>query len=106
MERSSNVSYNPIKSLTGEFSEGLSTSPDNAIVEKKPTTLVGDYNINSLNRKERKSLEIILTPYGLHVLNKTEPTRSKGVLESMIDYISTDVPNASFFWKRTFHTLS
>ena len=65
-----NVSYNPIKVLTGDFLEGLSTSIDYAVVENKPLTLIGDYNINYLNRKERNCLDTILTPYDLHVLNR------------------------------------
>ena len=92
-----NVSYNPIKTLICDFLEGLSTSIDCAVVENKPLTLMGEYNINYLNRKERNCLDTILTPYDLHVLNRTEPTRSKRASESLIDYIITDLPNANVF---------
>ena len=91
------MSYNPIKTLTGDFLEGLSTSIDYAVVEIKPLTLMGDYNIDYLNRKERNCLNTILTPYDQHVLNRTEPTRTKGASESLIDYIITDLPNANVF---------
>ena len=41
-----NISYNPSKSLIDPFLEELSTSIDIAIVENKPITLMGDFNIN------------------------------------------------------------
>ena len=91
-----NASYNPIKSLTGDVIEGLSISIDYAIVKNKLFTLMGDYTINCLNRKERNCLNTSLTPYGLHILNKTEPTRTKGASESLIDYIIMYLPNGSF----------
>ena len=58
---------------------------------------MGDYNINYLNQKEHNCLDTILTPYDLHVLNRTEPTRVKGASKSLIDYIITDLPNANVF---------
>ena len=100
-----NVSYNPIKVLTGDFLEGLSTSIDYAVVENKPLTLMGDYNINYLNRKERNCLDTILTPNDLHVLNRTDPTRTKGASESIIDYIIRDLPNGNVFERYISDTL-
>ena len=49
-----NVSYNPNKTLTGELLEGMSSNIDYVVVKNKPLTLMGDKNINNLNRKERK----------------------------------------------------
>ena len=43
-----NISYNPSKSLIDPFLEELSTSIDIAIVENKPITLMGDFNINAI----------------------------------------------------------
>ena len=58
---------------------------------------MGNYNINDLNRKELNCLDTTLTPYDLHVLNRTEPTKTKGASESLIDYIVTDLPKANVF---------
>ena len=44
-----NITYNPSKSLIDRFLEELSTSIDIAIVENKPITLMGDFNINFFN---------------------------------------------------------
>ena len=49
-----NISYNPQTSLTDAFLE-LSTSIDYAIVENKPISLMGDYNINYLNPPKRNN---------------------------------------------------
>ena len=51
------ISYNPKKAHYHQFIEELSMSIDHAIVENKPTTMMGDYNINYLNKREREHLE-------------------------------------------------
>ena len=67
----SNISYNPSKSLIDPFLEELSTNIDIAIVENKPITLMGDFNISFFNHKERQCIETITIPYGFHILNTT-----------------------------------
>ena len=54
-----NISYNPQNSLTDAFLEELSTSIDYAVVENKPITLMGDYNINYLNPTEKQYLDTL-----------------------------------------------
>ena len=98
------MSYHPIKSLTGKFFEGLSTSIQSPIVKIKSLTLVAGYNINFLNRKELDILDTILAPYGLHVLSKTEPKRTGGFQNHWLITNFRTYP-ISVFSKPTFHTL-
>ena len=51
---------------------------------------MGDYNINYFEKRERECLEIILTPYGLDVMNKDPTTRVQNQSRTLIDYIITD----------------
>ena len=44
-------------------------------MENKPITLMGDYNIDYLNWKEKQCLDSITVPYGLNVINSQHPTR-------------------------------
>ena len=92
-----NVSYNPNKSLYHQFVEELSVSIDHAIVENKPLTLMGDYNYNHLNTREKQDLETVIFPYGLIVINTDQPSRIKGTSKTLIDYIITDHSTAAFF---------
>ena len=69
------VSYNPKKNLIVPFLEELSTSIDFAIVENKPITLMGDYNLDYLVENEKKCLDTIIIPYGLSIVNTQNPTR-------------------------------
>ena len=85
-----NISYNPHKHYYRQFSEEFSTSIDYAITENKPLVLMGYYDINFLNHNERESLETVLIPYGLYVMNKELPTRVVGTSKTWIDYIITD----------------
>ena len=49
-----NVSYNSNKALLNTFLEEVSTSIDNATTENKPITLLGDYNLDYLNKKRKR----------------------------------------------------
>ena len=89
-----NISYNPKKSLMNPFLEQLSTSIDYAVTENKALTLMGDYNIDYLNWKEKQCLDSITIPYGLNVVNNSHPTWVQGNANSLIDYIITDLPQA------------
>ena len=77
--------------------EELSTSIDPGIVENKPIILMGDYNVDYLNLKEKECLETILLPYGLQIMNTDQPTRVKENSQSIIDFIITDLPNSKCF---------
>ena len=75
----------------------LSTSIDLATVKNKTINHIGDYNIDYLNEKERKSLDTITIPYGLRITNTVFPTRVQGNSMSLIDYIITDLPQVEKF---------
>ena len=92
------MSYNPNKALLNKFLEELSTSIDYAITENKPITLMGDYNLDYLNKNEKESLDTIMVPYGMNITNNKIPTRISGNCKSLLDYIITDLPEL----KRTY----
>ena len=52
--------------------------------------MIGDYNINYLENKEKQNLETIIQPYDLNVTNKHQATRIKDESNSFIDYIIID----------------
>ena len=93
-----NISYNPRETLFHLFLEQLSLSIDFAVTENKPITLLGDYNIDYLNKRERQDLETVILPYGFKINNTDEPTRVRGNSKSLIDSIITD-----HFQAETFH---
>ena len=88
-----NLSYNPKKVYYHQFIEKLSTGIDYAIVENKPLTKTGDYNINNLNQREWK----MCTAYVLTTINTDQPTRISIKSKSLIDYAITDYYNAHSF---------
>lgn len=88
-----NISYNPNKNMTNKFIDELTKNIDNAIVENKSITLMGDYNINYLNGEERDKLDNCLMPYGLDVLNKKVATRISVSTKTLLDYIISDSSN-------------
>ena len=75
----------------------LSISFDHAIVESKPPAMMGNYNRNYLNQRERDDLETDILPYGLTTINTDQPTRISNKSGSLIDYIITDHYNAHSF---------
>ena len=86
-----NVTYNPNKQNSNAFLDQMTINIDNAI-NKKKVILLGDYNINHLDKSERSKLETAIIPCDLNVKNKTIPTRFNQVnnTESLIDYIIAD----------------
>ena len=82
-----NFSYNPNKSNKIEFVDEFALSVDFAQSYNSNIVLMGDYNLNYLNTEEKESLDTILTPYNLEVVNKSTSTHSK----TLIDYIITDL---------------
>ena len=91
------MSYNPSKALLNTFLE-LSTSIDYAITENKPITLMGDYNLDYLNKREKESLDTIMVTYGMNITKNDKPTKISGNCKSLLDYIITDLPES----KRTY----
>ena len=92
-----NISYIQRKTLYHLFLEQLSLSIDFAVTENKPITLLGDYNIDYLNMRERQDLETVILPYGLKINNTDAPTRVRGNSKSLVDYIITDHFQAETF---------
>ena len=56
---------------------------------------MGDHNNNYLNPREKQDLETVTVPHVLIVSNTDEPTRIKGSLKLLIDYITTG--HSTFF---------
>ena len=91
-----NFSYNPNKKKHNKFLDSTALQIDAAVSKKKSVILMGDYNINYLNNKERNNIDTVLIPYDLKVVN-TKPTQGK----NLIDYIITEVN----FQMQSAHTL-
>ena len=79
------------------FLEALSDSIELAIVENKPITLMGDYNVDYLNEREQNCLDTVILPYGLRIQNTNIPTRVKDDSKTLIDYIIIDLNNSEKF---------
>ena len=88
-----NVIHSPNKNKTDIFLEQLATNIDNAIVKGHNIILMGDYNINYLNSREKEKLDSILLPYHLEIQNKTEATRICKTVKTatLIDYFISDI---------------
>ena len=56
---------------------------------------MGDYNLDYLNTEEKESLDTVLTPHNLDVVNKLTQTHSK----TLIDYIITDLNSTELMSK-------
>ena len=50
-------------------------SSDHAIVEIKPLTMMGDYNITYLIQRERGDLATVTLPYRLTTINTDQPSK-------------------------------
>ena len=61
-----------------------------ASTENKSICLIGDYNINYLNNKEKQKLDTIILPYDLQLMNSRTATRHQNGCCSLLDYIITD----------------
>ena len=96
-KQSVNVSCNPEKPLAKFFLEDLSTSIDFAKIENKPITLMGHYNLNYRNEKERQFLETVAITYGLRFLNTEFSARVQCKSMTLIDYNITVLPQTEKF---------
>ena len=87
-----NDTYNPNEQNSNAFLDQQADNIDNAITKKGKMILLGDYNINYLDKLERCKLETVILPYVLHVKNKTIATSLNRAnnTESLIDYIIND----------------
>ena len=85
-----NISYNPNKQFCSQFLDELVLCIDKASTENKSVCLIGDYNINYLNNKEKQKLDTIILPYDLHLMNSRTGTRHQNGSCRLLDYIITD----------------
>ena len=85
-----NLCYNPSRSNFIDFLEQLTLNIDNAFSVSNKITLLGDYNINYLDSKEKENLDSIIIPYGLKVFCPNDETRISSSTKTHIDYIITD----------------
>ena len=70
--------------------EQLTLNIDNAFSVSNKITLLGDYNINYLDSKEKENLDSIIIPYGLKVFCPYDETRISSSTKTHIDYIISD----------------
>ena len=70
--------------------EQLTPNIDNAFSVSYKITLLGDYNINYLDSKEKENLDSIIIPYGLKVFCPYDETRISYSTKTHIDYIISD----------------
>ena len=85
-----NLCYNPSRSNFIDFLEQLTLNIDNAFSVSNNFTLLGDYNINYLDSKEKENLDSIIIPYGLKVFCPNDETRISSSSKTHIDYIISD----------------
>ena len=85
-----NLCYNPSRSNFIDFLKQLTLNIDNAFSVSNKITLLGDYNINYLDSKEKENLDSIIIPYGLKVFCPNDETRISSSTKTHIDYIISD----------------
>ena len=85
-----NLCYNPSRSNFIDFLEQLTLNIDNAFSVSNKITLLGEYNINYLDSKEKENLDSIIIPYRLKVFCPNDETRISSSTKTHIDYITSD----------------
>ena len=75
--------------LLEQFLNELAFNFDYATTENKQIIVTGDFNIDFSKMGEREKLCTVITPYGLHVQNNKEPTKTSNDSKSqtLIDYL-------------------
>ena len=84
------LAYNPNKQFLDTFLEDLLHGLDYAASEGKRVTLMGDFNMNYLNNREKRKIQDTFAPYSLSVANKSIPTRYNKAGGSLIDFIISE----------------
>ena len=82
------ISYNPNNQFCSQFLDELGLRIDKASTENKSISLIGDYNLNYFNRKEK--LDTIILLYDLHLMNSRNATRYQNGSCRLLDYIIND----------------
>ena len=79
--------YNPHKQFNEIFIEDTLKGIDYAASEARDVTILGDFNINYLNKHEAKFLSDSIKPYNLSITNKSIPTYNSKNSQSILDNI-------------------
>ena len=87
-----NVSYCPNKRLGEYFFDQLSTELSGTYSVTDNVNLLGDYNLNYLNKTEKSKLDIFASNSGLEIVNLRDATRCTDKTFTPIDhcFISKD----------------
>ena len=81
-----NVSYCPNKRLGEYFLDQLSTELSGAYSVTDDVILLGDYNLNYLNKTEKSKLDIFASNSGLEIVNLRDATRCTDKTFTLIDH--------------------
>ena len=81
-----NVSYCPNKRLGEYFFDQLSTELSGAYSVTDNVILLGDYNLNYLNKTEKCKLDIFASNSGLEIVNLRDATRCTDKTFTLIDH--------------------
>ena len=81
------IAYNPHKQFKEIFIEDTLKGIDYAASEARDVTILGDFNINYLNKHEAKFLSDSIKPYNLSITNKSIPTYNSKNSQSILDNI-------------------
>ena len=81
-----NISYNPRKNLSDFFLNELSAEESNAYSLTDNLLLLGDYNIDQFNKKEKEILDNFTSGLALNPTNVDTPTRISKTNQSLIDH--------------------
>ena len=83
-----NVAYNSNRNNKTDFLDDLAKNIDHAQSFNANLILLGDYNLNYLNKDDKLSLDTIFIPYNLDVTNILTPTHSKALFAYIITELS------------------
>ena len=81
-----NVSYCPNKRLGEYFHDQLITELSGAYSVTDNVILLGDYNLNYLNKTEKSKLDIFASNSGLEIVNLRDATRGTDKTFTLIDH--------------------
>ena len=81
-----NVSYCPNKRLGEYFLDQISTELSRAYSVTDNVILLGDYNLNYLNKTEKRKLDIFASNSGLEIVNLWDATRCTDKTFTLIDH--------------------
>ena len=69
------ISYNQNKQFRSQFLNELALCIDKASTENKSIFIIGDFNINYMNNREKQNMDTIIPHYDLHLMNSRTAAR-------------------------------